>query len=324
MYKNRRIKVLLVTGCWLLVTGFLGCASGPLGYFHASPAPLVSRLKLAIIPFTNLTTEKDADKKVAYSLITHLINSDYFEVIEVGEVQKGLRDIKARKEEDLSAEDIKKIGQLVGADVLLMGVVEEYKIDSSTMLGERVFVPEAAFSTRLVSAKNASILWAANHHRRGDDRVTIFGMGRIDSISKLTDIIIKDTVNSLTKAMKLRDNAQDPVVQKGLEQEAQGGVDDVAQRKNAIKKAIKQAAKKSTPKEPVLLKDSSVKEPVKAEGEIQVKKTPLQELLAIEEKVEAQGVMAEAKPEPKDERQIAKEKFQAEYEQIENQYKKDL
>ena len=68
-------------------------------------------------------------------------------------------------------------------------------------------MPEVSINARLVSTEDAEIIWAANHHRRGDDRVTVFGMGRIDSISELTDVIIKNIVNSLLKVAKSKRSA---------------------------------------------------------------------------------------------------------------------
>jgi TolB-like protein len=228
----------------------IGCASGPTSYFRHKPLYPERCVRIAIIPFANLTAQREAGKKVTYALITHLLNSDYLDVIEMGEVYKAIKDAKVRKGEDLSVDNIKKIGQLTNADVLLMGVVEEYKIDSSTMMGEKVFVPEVSISIRLVSTRDGSITWAANHHRRGDDKVAIFGMGRVDSISKLTDIIVKDATNSLMRAIRSRWDALD-ILKNGYSYEEKKStpytvektnIEDVG-RVNALEPAIKEAEK---------------------------------------------------------------------------------
>lgn len=182
----------------------IGCASGPSSFYRSSLHYSDSRLKVAIVPFMNLTPEKDAGRKVSNVLITHVLKSGCFDVIEIGETLKAIKDAKIRSEESLSIEEIKQIGKLTAVDFLLMGAVEEYKIDSGTLLGEKVFVPEVSVIIRLVSTKDGAIIWSANHHRRGDDRVTVFGMGRIDSISKLTDVILGDTINALAKIIKQR------------------------------------------------------------------------------------------------------------------------
>ena len=205
---NFRIKSLGI----LIISSIMiaGCAVKPATYLR----PRVSaednhRVKVALIPLVNLTTERDAEKKVTYAFITHLLSSHQFEVLEMGEMLKALKEAKLRPDEDLSIENIKKIGKAAGVDVLLMGAVEEYKIDSSTLLGEKIFVPEVSIIVRMVSTKDGSIMWSANHHRRGDDRMTIFGMGRIDSISELTDVILKDTISSLAATLKQRESAYD-------------------------------------------------------------------------------------------------------------------
>lgn len=273
-----------------------GCASGPSSYFRLKPVSKDAHVRAAIIPFTNLTSEKDAEKKIAYALITHLLNTNHFDVIETGEVQKAMRDGKVRKDEDLSLENIKSIGQLTGADVLLMGVVEEYKIDSSTLLGEKVFVPEAAMSLRLVSVKDGSIIWSVNHHRRGDDRVTIFGMGRVDSISTLTDIIIKDSVDSLVHMMKRRRNAMvilknNPPTEEAVGKEPAVKETNVGARKDAGRqKAIENAIKGAV-------------------GKKEIKKEKTVSLTAVKDLTK-----------PKDARQEIKDQYSQEYEEIKKQY----
>ncbi len=253
MRSTRKSKALIFSVYFLLATFLSGCASGPSSYFRLKPFSPERHAKVGIMPFTNLTSARDADKKIANSLITPLLSSGYFDVIEMGEVQRAIKVAKVRKDEDLSLENIKKIGQLIGVDVLLMGVVEEYKIDSSTMLGEKIFVPEVSISMRLVSTHDGSIVWAANHHRRGDDRVTLFGMGRVDSISKLTDIIIKDIIHSLVKVVRGRKgslvilrNGQS-VKKKEPEKVAvskKAILQETPERLTAIKSAIKEAEKK--------------------------------------------------------------------------------
>ena len=253
MIRDKKKKISISVFCFLFLVFLSGCASGPSSYFRVKHFLPQRYVKVGIIPFTNLTSARDADRKISYSLITHLLKSNYFDVIEMGEVRRAMKDAKVRKDEDPSLKNIKKIGELIGADVLLMGVVEEYKIDASTMMGEKIFVPEVSISARLVSTRDASIVWAANHHRRGDDRVTVFGMGRVDSISKLTDIIIKDTINSLVKAVKSRKGRSIMLPQEQVSKEEEpektavskkAAVKESSRRDSVIKGAIEEAGKK--------------------------------------------------------------------------------
>ena len=192
---------------FLLLFFISGCATTPASYLRVNPHTDPHQVKIALVPFTNLTTENQADRKVTYALITHLLKNPSFDLIEMGVTQNAMNDAKARKDEPLSLDMIKKIGELTGADVLLMGTVEEYKIDSSTMLGDKVFVPEVSINARLVSSLDGSIVWAANHHRRGDEKVTVFGMGRIESISALTENVVEDIIQSLKEAVNKKRGA---------------------------------------------------------------------------------------------------------------------
>src|SRR3989338_7674360 len=92
-----------------------GCAAGPHSYLRSSGLKGDSLAKVAIIPFANLSPERDADKKVTYTMITHLLSSNYFDVVEMGETEKAIQDSKARKDQNLSVENIVAIGKATGA-----------------------------------------------------------------------------------------------------------------------------------------------------------------------------------------------------------------
>lgn len=334
-----------ITGLFFLA----GCASGPSSFYRANPSYSDSHLKVAIVPFANLTSEKDADRRVASILITHVLKSGCFDVIEVGESFKALKDAKIRADESLSIDDIKKIGEITAADFLLMGAVEEYKIDSGTMMGEKVFVPEISIVIRLVSTKDGAIVWSANHHRRGDDRVTVFGMGRIDSISELMDVIIADTMSALTKVVRQKGHlfnfyrngktasqkAQDQAAEEAtaskekeglkkeladLKKEKDGIAGEVTSLKNKLKemdeavKVAQAAAAASPAKTPAPSAEVQASGAASADGAVEGVKAVIPTPAA------GQVAAVTPKPEIADPRAKIKEEYKTEFDKVKAQY----
>jgi TolB-like protein len=303
-----------------------GCATGPSSYFRSSSTTVDNHVRVVIIPFRNLSTEKDADNKVVYSLITHLLKSNWFDVIEMGETQRALKESKVRKDDDLSLDEIKKVGEMTGADVLLMGAVEEYKIDSSTLMGEKVFVPEVSINARIVSTKDGQILWSVNHHQRGDDHVTVFGMGRVNSISELTDIVTRDTVRSLILELRRHRWFALSIFKNGNSSakklsSPKGTVPD----DSALKKENESLKQEMTKLNNEI---DQIKEKLKAEPEpaqeIVTSIAPAQEPITVTANPEEtqgppQVVLGSAET-PVDAKDAVKKKFKEEYEKIKKQY----
>jgi len=334
-----------------------GCASGPSSYFRSSVYYAEDPLNVAIIPFSNLTSDRDAGKKISHIMVTHLLKSACFDVVEMGETLKAIKDARVRPDEGIDIDNIKNIGKATGADFLLMGVVEEYKIDSSTMLGEKVFVPEVSVIARLVSTKDGSIIWSANHHRRGDDQVSIFGIGRIDSISELTDVIVSDTIRSLVKTVHDRGYALKPYKNHSLSEEAkeESTLKDkasLAQEKAAIDKNIKASEMKAKKEKETLQKEVEALKKSK-EGmskEVEALKKEIQDMkkaavtiekpasaapslehtvkekakvsapAPVEVKKSPEEKVVEKKEDVKDLRQQLKDQYKKEYEAIKKQY----
>lgn len=312
----------------ILGTVFLsGCLARPSSYFRSQETTPYSRVKVALIPFTNLSAERGADQKITYSLITHLLRSDYFEVVTMGETQKAMKDLKISRDEDLSIEQIKKMGAQTGADVLFMGVVDEFKIDSNTVMGEKVFVPEVSLSARLVSTRDGSIIWSANHHRRGDDRVMAFGMGRIDSISDLSDIVVSDLSRSLVSAARKKGgsfmtnhkkdaDAAGAADAESLEAKAQAaGIAseiDRLKRENVSLQNKLEALKKEGGQEAPLLPQAET-------SSLTVSVTSV-ETVALNEAAASSSSKAAVAPKQADPRKEAKDQFQQLFQDIKKQY----
>lgn len=152
--------------------------------------------RIAILPFDNLSEEPDAAKRITTILLTELFSrSKTFNVVELGEVEKALIDERVRSTGEIEIEVAKKLGDKLNVDYLVLGSVVEYKF----VLEGNNNIPVIGIATRAIDTKTGTLYWSAVQYGRGNQKEKVFGIGRIVSLSQLSEIIIKKLVDSFEK-----------------------------------------------------------------------------------------------------------------------------
>ncbi|MHB1285725.1 MAG: hypothetical protein ACYCYP_04040 [Leptospirales bacterium] len=156
--------VLLGTGCQATGTGYL------------SPNTNLSRLKVVVVPFTNLTTTPDAGKSVTSIFLSEIQIRNPFSLLPLP--KETLSGVNPSVFGDSIPNNVRiRLQAQTGADAVLTGVVTEfeYRIGGTTR-------PVAGFAWSLVSLHTGRTLWAANASRMGSCfwscRQTLSGMAR--------------------------------------------------------------------------------------------------------------------------------------------------
>jgi len=137
-----------------------------------------------------------ATEKIDELLLVELLRTGSFQVIEPGEVERVLLELRIRRTSELSLEDMTAVSQRLNADALLVGSVLEYGRKESRSIGGGQ-VPSITIVLRLVDVKNGQVRWASSHSRTGDDAEKVFGIGRIRDHSRLSREIVKEMLESL-------------------------------------------------------------------------------------------------------------------------------
>lgn len=186
---------LFVAPVVLLAFGLAGCTREQAAITAAVRQEVGSeRIRLAVLPFDNLSRSPGADRAVTQTILTYLLASDLFEVIEPGHVNKVLADLRIRSPtEEIDPETARKLGQRLNAELLLIGIVQEY---GEVRVANDVY-PAVSLSARILDAYTGSILWSASVAQTGADTVIIFDFGRITSLPKLTQVVIEKMVRGL-------------------------------------------------------------------------------------------------------------------------------
>lgn len=164
----------------LLLTA--GCAKTALRPYTSSD---FKAGKMAILPFDNLSAAQGASKTMENLVLVEFLRLPIFTLVEPGEVAAALAEARVRLATSMPKATVIKLGKDLGVDLLMLGVVHEHEMKRFTGAGGSGESPVVAISVRILETKTGNIVWAANINRAGNDRETVFGMGRVQSINEL-------------------------------------------------------------------------------------------------------------------------------------------
>ena len=176
----------------------LGCSTkAPRGYLKRGVTASQIRT-IALLPFDNISGHPDAGKKVTNLLLTELANTEMFEIAEVGEVENTLRDLRVRTTAELNSSKRQNLGEHLNVRVIIVGSVDEYEARQA----RSGTVPVVSISARMLDVQTGDILWTISHTHDGNDWETVFGFGKIISLSQLAQIVISEMVESLVQELR--------------------------------------------------------------------------------------------------------------------------
>jgi len=154
------------------------------------------RLRVAVLPFDNVSKDAEAGRVVTNTVITYLLSTGYFDVVEPGMVYAAMGAENIRLTDGITVDSCQKLQPTLKADAYIMGMVEEF---GEVRVGSDSY-PSISISARLVNAHTADILWAATISKTGADSVKVFDIGRVSSLGKLAKRAAGDLVSSLAKS----------------------------------------------------------------------------------------------------------------------------
>ena len=161
---RHHLIVLLLLIAPLAVTG---CGSSMKATEFANPGfdfAFVERV--AVLPFENLSNDRQAGLRATRLTITELLASGALDVVEPGEVQAALIQtgtFQAGRTPVPSTEQIISLGQALDVQAFVMGSVTQ----SENLRSGNVPVPVVTLDMRMVEAETGATVWAATHSERG-------------------------------------------------------------------------------------------------------------------------------------------------------------
>jgi TolB-like protein len=145
---------------------------------------------IAVIPFFNASTKKNAGDIVMLQFVKELRKLDNFVVIEPGVVRQQFLTMRVIMYEGISSSDIDLIASNINADLILTGKVMDYQDDIALYSK-----PKVDFSVMLIDRSSKKIIWASRSRNTGNDAVTLFDWGSVNS----ANVMVSEMVRVLRK-----------------------------------------------------------------------------------------------------------------------------
>ena len=208
-FKRCLMTFFIVTTAFILFI-FSGCANTNRTAFFSKPVivpevvtyrPWSPNKSVCVLPFENLSKDTDADIKVREIFVTELFRAHIFkDIVDIVEANAALMSLRIRKPNSMDNETIKAIGERLGVEYLILGVLTEYGYGKSNESGA-----EVGLSVRMIEVENGNILWTANNFKMGTNSLSrILGISQGPSPMELARKVVEEIVSALSYEISLQ------------------------------------------------------------------------------------------------------------------------
>lgn len=175
------ISLLLISGCAVTAKSVQSSDAG-------------KRIKkIAVLPFYNMSRQKDAGKIVANVFVTEMFKSGRFRVEEPGNVVQFMIQERMDTIGEIEIERLKILGKRLSVDAVVVGTVEEF--DDGR--GGAYPSPTVSITARMIDSSSGQVIWSAQNKKKGDDYIIIFDFGEIRSVTTLTQKVVKELIDTI-------------------------------------------------------------------------------------------------------------------------------
>jgi len=162
---------------------------------------LAAGKRVAVLPFRNETERRHAGDIVALQVFRHLAVRPGIELVDPGEVRRGLLQMRLVAAEGVSVPQVDVMRVALKADLVVTGAVFEFR----EALGSAP--PVVNFTTHLFDTADGSLLASTLSHNSGDDGVFFFDWGRTwtthDLSSKMAGRVVRAWFGSAARPAPL-------------------------------------------------------------------------------------------------------------------------
>ena len=150
--------------------------------------------RVAVLPFYNRSTAIAAGEIVTKAFIEGLYDSGKFKIEFQGNVKNFIVQERIIIRKGIGADHIKLIGKRLNVDAIIIGCIKKYESEGKV---QDVQIPVISVDVRMIHTDSCSIFWIGQNYRRGDDYETIFGIGRIRSLSALSRKVVNELIETI-------------------------------------------------------------------------------------------------------------------------------
>ena len=157
--KNKNFAVFILMLGGLLLSS---CASTGRTYLD-SIMDFGAIKSVAVLPFANLSTDKQAAERVRDVFTTHLLATEAMYVLPAGEIARGVSKVGVSEPTAPSSEEIKKLAGIIKVNAVITGTVREYGAVRSAATSANVI----SLSLTMIEADTGKVVWTASSTKGG-------------------------------------------------------------------------------------------------------------------------------------------------------------
>lgn len=182
------VACLVLSGC--------GLSSGKTTSFMREDIDLGFYQRIAVLSFENHTSDAFAADRLRDVVMTQLLASGYYDVVDKGLVDSVLLEEAVDKGAPIGKPALERLGQIMNVQGFIIGSVDE----SSDVRKGSFEYPQVSLTLRLVDAKSATVLWQASGHRNGYTLGgRLFGAASRDKFQVSMDLVDELLATGVTK-----------------------------------------------------------------------------------------------------------------------------
>ncbi|MBK7141445.1 MAG: hypothetical protein IPH75_05125 [bacterium] len=194
----KRLYLLLLALSTMLVVYSCG---GPRTYVN-SEADFGFYEKVGVLPFSNLSGDRNASEKVTASFVTELLIGGEVEMANMGDLLKSfkttVKDDRANLPEQLTIEEGMTIGRDAGVQGLFVGAVREYGM---VRVGTEEF-PLVSLNIRFIDCQTGKVAWTYETTKRGGPKFPIFSFGETHTLGEMTSKVCRSAAGDFLGKVK--------------------------------------------------------------------------------------------------------------------------
>jgi len=165
-------------------------ATGEKSYSFFQDKEVVPVLRVAVVPFENLTPRRTAGVVVSTLFYSELSGEESIDLVEEGSIRAWLSSHKVTAENMSDSFSAQSVGAELKADRVLLGSVHRYGNSGADLFGK----PSVAISARFIDVHSGKVLWAMSEtdvvsSRFWSDKQTIEGLAQ-SMVADLTESLL--------------------------------------------------------------------------------------------------------------------------------------
>jgi hypothetical protein len=163
---------------------------------------LTAAAKVAILPFVNETSRRDAGEVVSLEFL-RLLEASGLSVVEPGLLRNELLNFRIVVREGVTLDSARVVMELLDADYVLAGTVHEFQGTATAQSA-----PAVQFTAMLLERRNEEVVWEASSYHRGDEGVFFFDAGHVDTALALSCRMVRSAVDAMLQGAKSKPQTQ--------------------------------------------------------------------------------------------------------------------